>query len=166
MPTKVGVITDSHGQWARTKRAVELLQSRGATVFVHCGDIESDRVLDQLAGLDAHVVWGNCDAMFIDGLARYASHVGIGVHGDAGELEIDGRRVAFTHGHLHEPARDAVQRGAHFLLRGHEHVRRDELRAGTRILWAGALSKPRDSHGTGALLLEPATGSFEWIEVP
>lgn len=166
MPTKVGVLTDSHGQWARTKRAVEALQARGATVFIHCGDIESDRVLDALAGLDAHVVWGNCDAMFADGLARYAAHIGIGVHGEAGELTIDGRRVAFVHGDDPGAVPAAARAGADFAVRGHDHVRRTDSQGATKVIWAGALHKPRDRHGTGVLLLEPATGSFEWIDVP
>jgi hypothetical protein len=166
MPTKVGVLTDSHGQWARTTRAVEALQARGATVFIHCGDIESDRVLDALAGLDAHVVWGNCDGMFADGLARYAAHLGIGVHDESGEVTVDGKRLAFTHGHLHTAVPEAVRAGADFAVRGHDHVRRSERRGATTVIWAGALHKPRDQHGTGALLLEPATGAFEWIDVP
>ncbi|MFM8874126.1 MAG: metallophosphoesterase family protein, partial [Phycisphaerales bacterium] len=90
MPATVGLLSDSHARWERTRRAIEALRARGATTFIHCGDVEDALVLDQLAGLDAHLVWGNCD-WNRGTLERYARDLGITVHGDAGELEIDGR---------------------------------------------------------------------------
>ena len=87
MPTVVGLLSDSHSRWERTKRALQALRAAGATVFVHCGDIEDELVLDQLAGLDSHLVWGNCDWNSRT-LERYARDLGIAVHGDAGELPL------------------------------------------------------------------------------
>jgi C4-dicarboxylate-specific signal transduction histidine kinase len=79
---------------------LEALRLRGACTFIHCGDVEDALVLDQLAGMDAHLVWGNCD--WNQGtLGRYASDIGIAVHGDAGELTVDDQRISFTH--RHEP---------------------------------------------------------------
>jgi putative phosphoesterase len=161
MPTLVGLISDTHSRWERTKRAVELLQQRGATFFIHCGDVEDELVLDQLAGLNSHLVWGNCDWNRM-ALEPYARNLEIRVHGLAGELEIDSKRVAFTHGH--EPAlmRAAVVSGAHYLIHGHTHELRDELRGSTRIINPGALHRaPRYTVG----LLTPGTDSLEILTV-
>ncbi|MFM8818911.1 MAG: metallophosphoesterase family protein [Phycisphaerales bacterium] len=162
MPATVGLLSDSHARWERTKRAIEALRARGATTFIHCGDVEDALVLDQLAGLDAHLVWGNCD-WNRGTLERYARDLGIAVHGDAGELEIDGRRVAFTHGHEPVPMRDAVATGAAYLVHGHTHERRDERRGGTRIVNPGALH--RAPTFTVAVLV-PAEDRLEFLEVP
>ena len=162
MPATVGLLSDSHARWERTKRAIEALRARGATTFIHCGDVEDALVLDQLAGLDAHLVWGNCD-WNRGTLERYARDLGIVVHGDAGELEIDGRRVAFTHGHEPVPMRDAVATGAAYLVHGHTHERRDERRGGTRIVNPGALH--RAPTFTVAVLV-PAKDRLEFVEVP
>lgn len=162
MPVKVGLLSDSHARWERTRRAIEALQARGATVFVHCGDVEDELVLDQLAGLDSHLVWGNCD-WNRGPLERYARDLGVHVHGEAGRIQVDGRTVAFTHGHEPAPMRAAVTEGAHYLVHGHTHELRDERRAGTRIVNPGALHRaPRYT----VALLTPSTDELEVIEIP
>jgi hypothetical protein len=55
MSRVVGLLSDSHSRWERTKRALEALRIRGASTFIHCGDVEDALVLDQLAGMDAHL---------------------------------------------------------------------------------------------------------------
>lgn len=162
MPAVVGLLSDSHSRWERTRRAIEALRAHGATTFIHCGDVEDELVLDQLAGLDAHLVWGNCD-WNRGSLERYARDLGIAVHGDAGEIAVDGRRIAFTHGHEPVPMRAAVAGGADYLVHGHTHELRDERAAGTRILNPGALHRaPRFT----VAVLEPARDAFTVLEVP
>jgi len=161
MPVTVGLLSDSHARWERTKRALEALRERGATVFIHCGDVEDELVLDQLAGLDSHLVWGNCD-WNSGSLGRYAADLGIAVHGVAGELAVDGKRIAFTHGHEPAPMRQAVAGGADYLVHGHTHERRDERRGQCRVLNPGALH--RAPVFTVATLV-PASDEFRWIEV-
>jgi putative phosphoesterase len=156
MPTVVGLLSDSHSQWERTKRALEVLAQHGATVFVHCGDVENELVLDQLAGLESHLVWGNCD-WNRNSLEPYAKSLGILLHGDAGELLVDGKRLAFTHGHEPAHMRHPVVNGVEYLIHGHSHELRDELRANTRIINPGALHRaPTLTVAT----LEPATDSL------
>ncbi len=161
MPTVIGLLSDSHSQWARTKRALEALAQCGATMFIHCGDVEDQLVLDQLAGLDSHLVWGNCD-WNRSSLEPYATSLGILVHGDAGELHVDGKRLAFTHGHEPAHMRQAIASGAHYLIHGHSHELRDEVRANTRIINPGALHRaPTFTVAT----LEPATDSLRVLTI-
>jgi len=162
MATVVGLLSDSHSRWERTKRALEALRASGATVFVHCGDVEDELVIDQLAGLDSHLVWGNCD-WNSQTLGRYARDVGVTVHGDAGEVTVDGRRIVFTHGHEIAAMRAAVSGGADYLVHGHTHELRDERVGTTRVLNPGALHRaPRFT----VAALTPATGQLTVIEVP
>lgn len=162
MPTLVGLLSDTHSRWERAKRALELLQQRGATVFIHCGDVEDELVLDQLSGLNSHLVWGNCD-WNRSALEPYARNLGIHVHGLAGELEIDSKRIAFTHGHEPELMRAPITAAADYLIHGHTHELRDERRASTRIINPGALHRaPRYTVG----LLTPSTDELQILTVP
>ena len=58
---KLGILSDSHGRHERTHKAVQLLLANGASELAHCGDIETEQVIDQLAGTQTHLVFGNCD---------------------------------------------------------------------------------------------------------
>jgi hypothetical protein len=162
MDARVGLLSDSHGRAERTARAVDALLAAGADTLIHAGDIETDEVLDCLAGHNAYVVWGNCD-WDQAGLERYARDIGIAVHGDAGEVTVDGVRIAFTHGHLPAAMRSAMASGAAFLVHGHTHERRDEVVDGVRIINPGALHRARPFT---VALLTPRTGQLTSIEVP
>jgi len=160
MPIAVGILSDSHGQVDRTRRAIEALQVAGASEFIHCGDVEIEQVLDVLAGLRAHVTFGNCDAA--GPLGRYASTIGLHAAHPLGEVMIDGRRIAFTHGDNARALGAALQDRPDFLLHGHTHERRDETIQGVRVINPGALHRARPH--TVALLV-PATGELRFIEV-
>lgn len=162
MDARVGLLSDSHGRAERTARAVDALLAAGADTLIHAGDIETDEVLDCLAGHNAHLVWGNCD-WDRAGLERYARDIGIAVHGDSGEVTVDGVRIAFTHGHLPAAMRSAMASGAACLVHGHTHERRDEIVDGVRIINPGALHRARPFT---VALLTPRTGKLTSIEVP
>src|SRR5258705_5847793 len=96
-PMLIGLLSDTHDKTDPMAHAVQLLQSRGAQYFIHCGDVGSPIVLDHLAGLPAAFVWGNCDFDRM-GLQRYAKAIGIECFGSSGELELAGKKLFITHG--------------------------------------------------------------------
>ena len=157
----LGVLSDSHGRAAMTRHAIDALRAGGAETFIHLGDFETPDVLDELAGLDAHVVFGNCDADEAK-LRRYAQSLSIAVHHPAGRLRIGDRTVAFTHGHLERELQTALQEEADYLLHGHTHVVRDERVGATRVINPGALFRAR--RYTAALLI-PAMDILTFVDV-
>jgi putative phosphoesterase len=158
---RLGILSDSHGRAAITATAVRLLLDAGADRLIHLGDVETDAVIDELVGHHAHLVFGNCDDA--RRLARYAETVGVTVDHPAGRLEVDGRAVVYTHGHLAGPMEEAVRDGAAYLLHGHSHEVRDERIGGTRVINPGALF--RAARYTAAVL-DPGRDHLEIIEVP
>ena len=160
MAMHLGILSDSHAQADRTRRALQALQAAGATRFIHCGDVETEQVLDQLAGLDAHVVFGNCDPA--RALGRYARDIGLQVHHPMGRMDVDGHTLAFTHGDDPDLMQAALDEGVHFLLHGHTHLRRDTRMGGTRVINPGALHRARPFT---VALLEPTSGALRWLEV-
>jgi len=161
---RLGIISDTHGKAPRARAAIELLMARGATRIVHLGDVGSEAVLDLLAGIESTVVFGNCDDE--RSLARYAQHLGLHVVHPGAIIEIKQGarrvRVGITHGHLEDEVCRLLESRVDILLHGHTHAIRDELVGATRVMNPGALH--RAARYT-ALLLDPATGHAEWVEV-
>lgn len=159
--TLLGIMSDSHGRADTTRRAVSALIDAGATTILHLGDIETEQVIDELVGHDARLVFGNCDWEW-SALERYAEHVGVGVDGWAGEITVDGRRVAFTHGHLRDPMQAAIDSEANYLFHGHTHELRDERVGRTRIINPGALFR---AVRYTAAVLEPARDRLAILDI-
>ena len=164
MTERLGSLSDTHGDAARARRAVELLRSRGATRILHLGDIGSESVLDHLVGVDSTVVFGNCDDA--RSLRRYAELLGIAVAHPAAiiELKSGGRslRIGITHGHLLDEIEQLFRAEVDILLHGHTHVARDDMVGSTRVMNPGALHR---AERKTAMLLDLASGEAEWIDV-
>ena len=80
-----------------------------------------------------------------------------------GLVEVDGKRIAFTHGHLARVMQDAINDGVDYLFYGHTHAVSDERCGRTRLINPGALFRaPRYT----AALLDPAADHLRIIEVP
>lgn len=157
----LGILSDSHGRAAITAQAVSALVDRGADVLLHLGDVETEAVIDELVGHNARVVFGNCD-WNVEALGGYARLVSVGVDHPMGFLEVGGRRIAYTHGHLTAMVNRALAEEVDYLLHGHTHETRDERVGATRIINPGALH--RASRYTCALL-DPCSDSLDWIEI-
>ena len=156
----IGLLSDTHGNVERARRAIDLLLAEGADLLVHLGDVGDELVLDQLVGVPARVVFGNCDDE--RELGAYASAQGIPVDHPGSEIMTTGGALAVTHGHLPEVLRDLLARKPRYLAHGHSHEVRDETLDGVRFLNPGALQRAR-SYTVG--LLCPEEDRFTVFEV-
>lgn len=140
----VGVLSDTHGRFDAALAAVQLLQQRGASFFIHCGDVGSPQVLDVLAGLPSAFVWGNCDWDRM-ALQRYGEKIGVPCYGAMADLTLDGKRLAVMHGDDAKLKQMILGQQQHdFLLQGHTHVR-EEMRIGrVHLVNPGALYRTRE----------------------
>lgn len=146
----LGILSDTHDRYEMMAAAVNALQARGATYFIHCGDVCTPNMLDPLAGLKSAFVWGNCD-WDRTGLQRYAQAIGVPCYGAFGDLEIAGKRIALLHGDDRTRMDQLLKAQNHdYLFHGHTHLRRDERIGRTRVINPGALH--RASEKTAALL--------------
>lgn len=166
---RLGILSDTHGDAARARRAIALLQARGASCIIHLGDVGGEEVLDLFAGIEALVLFGNTDDA--RGLRRYAEALDIPVVHPAAIIETKstsrgraGRpiRIGMTHGHLPDEIDRLFRSDLDILLHGHTHVARDEIIHGVRVMNPGALHRA-ERHT--AMLLDLETGSAEWLDV-
>lgn len=164
MNERLGILSDTHGDATRARRAIELLRARGAGRIIHLGDIGSESVLDHLAGLESTIVFGNCDDA--RSLWRYAKFLGIEVVHPAAIIEVKSVRgairIGITHGHLLDEIDQLFRAEVDILLHGHTHVARDDMVGLTRVMNPGALHR---ADRKTAMLLDLATGEAEWIDV-
>lgn len=159
--TVLGLLADSHGRADTTRRAVDRLIESGAQVLLHLGDVCDDSVLDALAGLKAHVVFGNCDGN-ARLLGEYARSIGLEVDHPCGRLLLGDRSVVFAHGDDPQHEQNAISACADYFCHGHTHRIRDERANETRIVNPGALFRA-GRYTVGRL--EPAADRFDVLEI-
>ncbi len=157
----IGILSDSHGHVDPTARAVAELVAHGSEMLLHLGDIGADEVIDELVGHTARIVFGNCD-WELDEMTRYARHVGVAVDHPMGVIQVEGRRIAFTHGDDFTLMQQAIDEGVDYLFHGHTHEMEDVRMGATRVINPGALH--RASRYTCALL-DPARDIVRWLEI-
>ena len=158
----LGILSDTHDRYEIMGAAVRALKERGATFFIHCGDVCTPNLLDHLAGLPSAFVWGNCDWDRM-ALQRYAQAIEVPCYGALADLELGGKRVAVLHGDDRARLDAVLQAQEHdYLFHGHTHVKRDERIGKTRVINPGALF--RASEKTVALL-DTDTDRLEYLVI-
>lgn len=138
---RIGILSDTHDRAAAMKAAIELLVGERSEFFIHCGDVGSEHILDQLAGLSAAFVWGNNDFDRLE-LQRYAEKLGVACYGAFGDIELGGKRFAVMHGDDFRLRQRILSGQQHdYLLLGHTHVPMDQRVGKTRCINPGALHR-------------------------
>jgi len=146
----IGILGDTHDRADATAAGLQALRDHGAEFFIHTGDVGSERVLDQLAGMPGVFIWGNTDWDRVP-LARYAQGLGLTCGGDLYQLTLDGKQIAVTHGDDDPAVRKALDgQTLDYLFTGHTHQPHDRRSGRTRWVNPGALYRTR--HKTVAAL--------------
>jgi len=157
----IGFISDSHGEWLRTRSAIQLLEKRECNIIIHLGDVETFEVLDELAGHNVTLVFGNCDS--VSRLIEYALTIGIEVQDPAGTMTVDGMTIAYLHGHDFSQYQKFIEDDQiDIIAHGHSHEIRDEVVENTRCINPGALHRaPRYT----VAVLNTKTDTLDFLEV-
>lgn len=136
----IGLLSDSHGEWLRTREAMRVLQQRGCARIIHLGDVGTHEVLDELAGHHVTMVFGNCDSVLR--LRKYAVDLGLDVQHPSGTITSDGKCIAFLHGDDERQYRCYLDdQAVDIVIHGHSHEMRDEVIKKTRCINPGALHR-------------------------
>ena len=161
----VGLLSDTHDRLDAMIAAMRVLRGAGAEYFLHAGDVGGEQILDVLGGDQAAFVWGNNDWDRSE-LARYAKSIGVHCLNDFGEIAIDGKLFAMTHGDDQARLKRIQKDQRHdYLITGHTHVRRDERVGRIRWINPGALYRAREKT---VAVLDVGSDSLKFltIEVP
>ncbi|GAC1333606.1 MAG: metallophosphoesterase [Isosphaeraceae bacterium] len=159
----IGMISDTHDQLQRTKRATALLKKEGIDALIHCGDLTRPEIVFECAlGVPSYFVFGNNDDDRGE-LKQAIETIGGVCLGEGGLVTLEKKKIAITHGHLAREIRRLESASADFLLYGHTHAAADDLHGSTRWINPGALH--RASEWTVALLdLKTAESRFVKVQ--
>lgn len=136
---RIGIVSDTHGHLANTRKAVEALAAHEVEQVIHCGDIGSPDIVYLFDRWPAHFVFGNCDHDQ-DALSVAMKASNQSDHGDFGSFELAGTRIAVLHGHDHRRLRETIASQDHQLVcYGHTHVPEHHYEGETLVLNPGAL---------------------------
>ncbi|HTL30153.1 MAG TPA: metallophosphoesterase family protein [Tepidisphaeraceae bacterium] len=158
----VGLLSDTHDRLNAMIAGMNALQQAAAEIFIHCGDVGSEQIFDQLAGTNSIFVWGNNDWDRTD-LARYAQALSIRNGDTFAEVPLDGKLAAVTHGDDAKIIRRVLEGQKHdYLFLGHSHVRADHHVGKVRVINPGALHR---ANPKSVALLDTATDIVRFITV-
>ena len=136
---RVGILSDTHNELTRTKRAVELLLEEGAEYLIHCGDLAIPEIVHVCAELPFVFVFGNHDCDQVPELRRAAKETESLCLEWGGEVALAGRRIAVVHGHLTMDLKPLLAATPDYLLSGHTHEPCESYLGSTRRINPGAL---------------------------
>jgi putative phosphoesterase len=158
----VGILSDTHDRFENISKALEQFEEHEVELVLHCGDIESPDAVRHFAGVPTHFVFGNCD--WRPDALRYAiAEIGATLHEPFGELELNGKRLAWVHGHEKRRMRDLESADRYdFLFYGHTHMAEQHRSGKTLVVNPGALHRVREKT---CVILDTKTGELESIKV-
>lgn len=159
---RVGILSDTHDELARTRVAVRLLRDAGAEALIHCGDLASPPIVVALSALPCWFTLGNHDADAVPALRQAAAEFGPVCLGWGGVIDLAGRRVGVTHGHMTTDVRRVLAESPDYLLSGHSHAASDCVTGMVRRINPGALHRAAEFT---VALLDLATGELRVLQV-
>jgi putative phosphoesterase len=159
---KIAILSDTHNRYATVEKALQMVQERQINFVIHCGDIEDADTVWLFQGFTAHFTFGNCDVERTE--LRQALHgIGAELHEGWGLVEVNGVKIAFTHGDDKRRLQELENSGAFdFVFYGHTHQAEEHVVGSTRVINPGALQRARVKT---FVVLDVATGAVESVVV-
>ena len=159
---QIGILSDTHSRYDTVEKALKLLQDRKINFVLHCGDIEDSETVWLFRGFTAHFVFGNCDTER-HGIRQAVHGIGETLHDGYGFVELEGVKIAFTHGDDLRLLRELETSGAFdFLFYGHTHKAEEHRTGPTRVINPGALYR---ANPKTFVVLDLATRAVESVIV-
>jgi putative phosphoesterase len=163
IPMQIAILSDTHDQHGHVGTALAILRQQQIDLVLHCGDIEEPATVELFRGLTMHFVFGNCDSDRA-GLRQAMADIAAVLHEPFGDLELEGRAIAFLHGDDSRLLRDVANSGHFdFLFHGHTHQAGERQVGPTRVINPGALHRARPK---SFAILDLATGTLEPVVLP
>lgn len=125
---KIAILSDSHDHIPNLREAVRICNLRGCVLLIHCGDLISPFMLDELSAFAGavHLVYGNnVGDQHLISRSCGIKFPGLTHHGVLGAVEAGGLKFAFTH--YPQMARGLAAQGQFDVVCcGHNHLLRVE----------------------------------------
>lgn len=158
---KIGLLSDTHDEAARTRVAVRQFQTEGVSTLFHCGDLTTPSILEICSVFPCYFVFGNHDADMASTLRESAKSTGVMCLEWGGVVTLQGVSIAVTHGHMTTDVRRLLQCKPHYLFSGHSHIPSD-IPGEVRRINPGALHR---AETYTVAILDLSTGQLKSIRM-
>ena len=152
---KIAIISDTHDNLPNLEKALDWIKKQGLKIIIHCGDIFSQETLEYMAKNFSGKIYLAGD--IIDDDYPKAEIKGLYYFSGAGEIEIDNKKIAFSH--RPETAEELAKSGKYDLVfYGHTHrpwQRRIQINTNQNTDQCGYLRKSACTLRESALLVNP-----------
>jgi len=139
---KIAIISDSHDNVPNVEKFLAWATVNNIELIIHCGDVAAPSMISELFvkkfSDPIHLIHGNVsDRDLLEEVCD--EYQNITLHGDEGDLEIDGQKIAFCH--YPDQAKELAQSGKYNLIfHGHTHKPwMETLKNGSQIINPGTL---------------------------
>jgi hypothetical protein len=139
---KIAIFSDSHDNIPNTEKALDWISREKINFLIHCGDLAAPAILTDVIAPkfsdQIHFVHGNVgDPELLEKISKNFPNVT--VHGEVGQTEIGGKKIAFTH--FPEKAIELAKKGGFDLVfYGHTHKPWEEKIGTARLINPGTLA--------------------------
>lgn len=159
---KIAILSDSHDNLPNLEKALNYINKQDAKMLIHCGDVCAPATLKFIAerfDKPIHLCFGNVDGdKYNMTRLAYEELKHVKIHGDVGELELDGKKIAFVH--YPYMARGLATEGEHrIVFYGHDHKPWEEDVGATKIVNPGNIANI--FYKPSFALYDTQTGSLE-----
>ena len=160
---KIGILSDTHNDRAATRRALQAFRQRGVRTLYLCGDLVFHDIVRLFVVFEVYFALGNMDRHYRQAI-KTVIKTQRGAHwlGKGDEVEIEGKRLAITHGARVDVLEMLLWAEPDYLFHGHTHRRRDERVGSTRVINPGALGGTQHE-ARSVCILELATDQLDIV---
>ncbi|MGV1098450.1 YfcE family phosphodiesterase [Thiovibrio sp. JS02] len=162
---RIAILSDTHDHIGNLRAAVKYINAYSVSMLIHCGDLISPFMLDELAKFAGavHLIYGNnAGDQHLISQSCGSRYPGITQHGIFGAVEAGGRKIAFTH--YPQLARGIACQGLFDVVCcGHNHRYHVEKVGACLLINPGELLGKDDQPGFAILQCE--TMQVERVEV-
>ncbi len=139
---KIAIISDTHGNTANFKKAINWINKENIGLVLHCGDIGAPETLkESLENFKGQLfgVLGNMDADYKISVGEYNKIPNVKIEEKILEIKITNKNIALTH--KPEDARELAESGKYdFVFYGHTHKPWEEKIGNCRMINPGELA--------------------------
>jgi putative phosphoesterase len=138
---KIGIVSDTHDDIGNVKKIVNILKEKKIKKLFHLGDYVAPPLLKEFKDFDITGIFGNNDG-YKSGLINTFKEINGDLLGDFGKIEIDGIKIALTHGEFREIAESLAKSGDYdVVFFGHWHKAERSVYKNALLLNPGSANK-------------------------
>ena len=139
---KLGIISDTHNEFARTALALENLLTRNVDHIIHCGDISSVEILELFKNTNFWFTFGNHDSDNVAIMREWAANNKLAKCLEWGDAVAMHRKIiGVCHGHMYSDKQRVLTAKPDYLFHGHSHTFTDVRKNNVRFINPGALHR-------------------------